>query len=346
MKIIVDAMSGDNAPDAVVKGVVDAVKELSVEAVLVGKGEVILDCLNKMGMDTLPKGIEIANADDVVTMEDDPTSVLKTRKESSMVLGLKMLADGEGDAFISAGNTGALLTASTLLVRRIHGVRRACFGPVIPTKTGSLVLIDCGANVECTPAFLQQFAIMGSVFANKIMNIERPRVALLNNGTESCKGTAVLKEAYAVLEDTDKKGLIRFIGNIEARDAMLGGTDVLVSDGFTGNIFLKAVEGTALFMMSELKHIFTASMFTKLAAAVCRKGIRSIKSKMDYRETGGTAIVGLKKTVIKAHGSSDARAIRSAILQATYYAKADISDSIGSELQKLSSPEVQIESSN
>lgn len=339
MKVIVDAMSGDYAPDAVVKGTIDAVRELSVEAVLVGKGEEILNCINRLGMDTLPKGIEVANADDIVSMEDDPTSVLRTRKESSMVVGLKMLSEGEGDAFVSAGNTGALLTASTLLVRRIHGVRRACFSPVIPTKNGALVLIDCGANVECSPSFLQQFALMGSVYAKKILNLSQPRVALLNNGTEECKGTDLQKDSYKLLTEAAEKGLIHFIGNMEAREAMLGGTDVLVTDGFTGNIFLKAVEGTALFMMSEMKRIFTAGLFTKLAAAVCSNGIRSLKSRMDYRETGGTAIIGLKKTVIKAHGSSDARAIRSAVLQAVNHAGADVSEEIGTLMMRLSSQE-------
>lgn len=336
MKIIIDAMSGDFAPEAIVKGTVDAVKEFSCEAVLVGRGEELLRCLNELGMDTLPEGIEISNADDVVTMEDDPTSVLKTRKNSSMVVGLRMLSEGLGDAFISAGNTGALLTAATLLVRRIHGVRRACFGPVIPTKSGAMVLLDCGANVECTPEFLQQFAVMGSVYAKKVLKVESPRVALLNNGSEECKGRELQKEAYALLQASNEKNILQFIGNMEARDAMLGQTDVLVADGYSGNIMLKAVEGTALFMMSELKSIFKKNLFTKLSAAVCSSGLLRMKKMMDYRETGGTAIIGLKKTVIKAHGSSDARAIRSAVKQAIWESEAKLSSDIEDELSKLS----------
>lgn len=316
MRIIIDAMGGDHAPKAIVQGAIDAAREFGVDIVLVGQGEEILRCLNEIGLDNLPKGIEVAHADDVVSMEDDPTRVLREHRDSSMVVGLKMLAEGNGDAMISAGNTGALLTAATLTVKRIKGIRRAAFGPVLPNKTGKMILVDGGANAECTPEFLLQFGFMGSIYAKQFLKIETPRVAILNNGVEEHKGLAVHQEAYQLLRQADEAGLLHFVGNVEARDAMLGAADVLVSDGFSGNVMLKTIEGTAMFMMSLLKKIFKKNLLTKLAAAICGSGIQELKGMMDYREIGGTAMIGLNKPVIKAHGSSDARAIRSAVMQA------------------------------
>lgn len=335
MKIIIDAMGGDLAPAAAVKGAIDAAEEFGVETVLVGSGEQILKSLKEFGLETLPQGVEIAHADDVVTMEDDPTLVLRQHKNSSMVIGLKMLANGEGDAFISAGNTGALLSAATLTVKRIHGVRRAAFAPVIPVKKGKMVLVDCGANVECTPEFLLQFGVEGSVYAEKVLGIENPRVAILNNGTEACKGTQLQKDTYLLLEKAGKAGIVNFIGNIEGREAMLGGCDVLVADGFSGNVFLKTLEGTALFLMSHLKGLFKKNALTMLAALICRSGINELKGLMDYRETGGTALLGLRKTVIKAHGSSDARAFRSSVKQAIESAKLQIEEELSEKVAGL-----------
>lgn len=316
MKIIIDAMGGDHAPQAAVKGAIDAAKEFGVDMILVGHGETILRCLNEIGLDNLPKGIEVANADDVVTMKDDPTKVLREHPNSSMVMGLRMLAEGNGDALISAGSTGALLTASTLTVKRIKGIRRAAFGPVIPTSSGCAVLIDCGANVECTPEFLLQFGLMGSVYAKRFLAMENPRVAILNNGAEEGKGLPLQKEAFPLLQAAHEAGILNFVGNIEARDVLLGGADVVVADGFSGNVMLKSIEGTALYMMSLLKEMFTKNVITKLGAACCAGGIKDLKGMLDYRETGGTALIGLQKPVIKAHGSSDARAFRSAVRQA------------------------------
>jgi len=295
MRIIIDAMGGDNAPMAIVQGAIDAAKEFGVDVILVGHGETILRCLNEIGLDNLPKGIEVAHADDVVTMEADPTNVMREHKESSMVIGLKMLADGQGDAFISAGNTGALLTAATLTVKRVRGVRRAAFGPVFPNKSGNMVLIDCGANVECTPEFLLQFGFMGSIYANRFLGIESPRVGLLNNGAEEHKGTPVHQEAYQLLKKAGEKGLLNFVGNVESRDAMLGAVDVLVADGFSGNIMLKAIEGTAMFMMSVIKGVFKETLLTKLAYLLCKGGMKGLKGMLDYRETGGTAMIGLNR---------------------------------------------------
>lgn len=316
MKIIVDAMGGDNAPQEIVLGALDAVKSQNVEVILVGRGEEILSVLHEQNLTTLPKGVEIANADDVVDMHDDPAQVLRKRPGSSMVLGLKMLAEGNGDAFVSAGSTGALLTAATLTVKRIKGIRRAAMGPSIPTKTGRCVLMDCGANVECTPEFLVQFAQMGALYAEKVMRIERPRVALLNIGTEDTKGGALQKETYALLQQAAQRGEMDFIGNVEGRDVPLGGADVVVADGFSGNILLKTVEGTALYLAGKLRGIFQRNVLTKLAALLCKKGIDEFRRDMDYREVGGTPFVGLKKPVIKAHGSSDRRAMECAVRQA------------------------------
>ena len=313
MRIVIDAMGGDHAPDSVVMGAVHAVKDFNAELVLVGKGEEILAALSRCKLDTLPKGIEIANAEDAVDMHDDPATVVKTRKDSSMIVGLKMLAEGKGDAFISAGSTGALLTASTLIVKRIRGIRRAALAPILPTATGHCILIDCGANAECTPELLVQFACMGSQFAKSELKIERPRVGLLNNGAEDTKGLPLHKATYPLLQELSDKGIIHFVGNVEGRDVPLGGADVVVTDGFSGNILLKSVEGTAKFMSGQMKEMFNKNIFTKIAALLCKDGLGKIKKTMDYRLVGGTPLLGISKPVIKTHGSSDELAIYHAI---------------------------------
>ena len=338
MRIIVDVMGGDNAPDAIALGAIEAAKEERLDVVLVGRGEAILQCLKNHGMETLPAGVEVANADDVVDMHDDPASVMKTRKNSSMLVGLQMLKDGGGDAFVSAGSTGALLTAATLIVKRIKGVRRAAMGPVIPTKTGGTVLIDCGATAECAPEFLLQFAFMGSYYAKKMLGVSNPRVALLNIGAEDSKGTKLQKDAYALLKKAGDAGYVNFIGNIEARGVPLGEADVVVSDGFSGNVLLKGIEGTALFMSGMMKDMFKKNIFTKLAAAMCMSGIQEFKSKLDYRQTGGTVLIGLTKPVVKAHGSSDAVAIRSAIRQAAQAVSSGFTDDIRANVEQMMVP--------
>ena len=297
--------------------------------------------MKKNGIETLPDGVEIANADDVVDMHDDPAKVIQKRKNSSMVIGLKLLADGMGDAFISAGSTGALLTGATLLVKRVKGIRRAAMGPELPNKAGGkTVLLDCGANAECTPEFLLQFGLIGSLHAKKSLGIENPRVGLLNIGTEDSKGTPLQKEAHGLLTDAAGKGLLNFIGNIEARDVLLGGVDVVVCDGFSGNVLLKSIEGTAYFMGSLMKHkIFKRNIFSMLGYLFCKKGVKEVFGMMDYREIGGTQFLGIKKPVIKAHGSSDALAFRNAIKQAMDAAKTDISAELEVGLQMLSAKE-------
>ena len=254
-----------------------------------------------------------------------------------MVVGLRLLSEEQADAMISAGSTGALLSGATLIVKRVKGIRRAAMGPAIPNKIGSkTVLCDCGANAECTPEFLLQFGIVGSLYAKKSLGIANPRVGLLNIGTEDSKGTPLQKEAYALLTDAHNKGLVNFIGNIEARDTLLGGVDVVVCDGFSGNVLLKSIEGTAMFMGSLMKNkIFKRNFLSKIGYLFCKSGVTEVVKMMDYREIGGTQFLGVKKPVIKAHGSSDALAFRNAVHQAMEATQADFSAELETALKVL-----------
>ena len=340
MKIILDAMGGDNAPEAPVLGAIEAVKAYGAQITLVGRGEAILAVLGKHGINDLPEGVEIANADDVVDMHDDPASVIHKRKNSSMIVGLKLLADGQGDAFVSAGSTGALLTGATLLVKRVKGIRRAAMAPAMPTKTGGKVIIcDCGANAECTPEFLLQFGLVASAYSKYTLGVENPRVGLLNIGSEDSKGTQLQKDAYALLKDTADKGLINFTGNVEARDVPLGAVDVVVCDGFNGNILIKSIEGTAMFMGSMLKRMFKKNLGSKLGYLLCRSGVKDLTKLLDYREIGGTQFLGIKKPVIKAHGSSDALAFRNAVKQAMTAAEGNFTAQLEQTLAALKGSE-------
>ncbi len=341
MKIILDAMGGDHAPEAPVLGAVGAAKLFGSQVTLVGRGEEILNVLRKNGIEDLPAGLEIANADDVIDMHDDPTRAIQRKKGSSMVVGLRMLAEGQGDAFVSAGSTGALLTGATLIVKRVKGVRRAAMGPAMPNKAGGkTVILDCGANAECTPEFLLQFGLMGSLYAKKTFGVENPKVGLLNNGTEESKGTPLQKEAYGLLTAAAEQGLINFVGNVEARDVPLGAVDVVVCDGFAGNVLLKSIEGTAMFMGSLMKHkIFKRSLLSKIGYLFCKKGVDEVMGMLDYRTIGGTEFLGIKKPVIKAHGSSDSLAFRNAIRQAETAAGNDISAELEQGLSQLATKE-------
>lgn len=333
MKIIVDAMGGDNAPQAIVQGALDAARELDVKIMLVGRTEEILKAMEACGEKTLPAGVEIHNATEVVEIADDPAFAFKHKKDSSLTVGLTLLRDGAGDAFVSAGSTGALLSGATLVTKRIRGIRRAAMAPQLPCAGGGhFVLCDCGANAECTAEYLLQFAYLGSFYAKRMMGVESPRVALLNIGAESEKGDSLRHEAYAALQAAGDEGRIRFVGNIESSDAMMGGADVVVADGFSGNIMLKSVEGTAKFLSKELKKMFLSSTKTKLAALLLRKDVEEFKKLLDASEIGGTPFLGISKPVIKAHGSSNARAIRNAVRQARDFAASgfiqDIQDNI------------------
>lgn len=340
MKIILDAMGGDNAPQAPVLGAIEAVKRYNADIILVGRGQEILEVLKKNGLDTLPEGVEIAHADDVVDMHDDPATVIHERKNSSMIIGLKMLADGKGDAFVSAGSTGALLTGATLLVKRVRGIRRAAMAPAMPTKAGTKVIIcDCGANAECTPEFLLQFGLVASAYSKFTLGVENPRVGLLNIGSEDSKGTQLQKDAYALLKDASNRGLLNFTGNVEARDVPLGAVDVVVCDGFSGNILIKSIEGTAMFMGSMLKRMFKKNLGSKLGYLLCKSGVQDMMKLLDYREIGGTQFLGIKKPVIKAHGSSDALAFRNAVKQAMTAAEGDFTVQLEKNLAALKGSE-------
>ena len=341
MRIILDAMGGDNAPLAPVMGAMQAVKDFGAQITLVGRGDQILEAMRSQGIQNLPEGVEIANADEVVDMHDDPANVIRKKKNSSMVIGLKMLSEGQGDAFVSAGSTGALLSGATLIVKRVKGIRRASMGPVMPNKAGGkTVMLDCGANAECTPEFLLQFGLVGSLYAKRYLGVANPKVGLLNIGSEDTKGTALQKEAYALLTDAAGKGLINFVGNVEARDVPLGAVDVIVCDGFSGNVLLKSIEGTAMFMGSLMKHkIFKRNFFSKIGYLFCKPGVDEVMKMMDYREIGGTQFLGIKKPVIKAHGSSDALAFRNAVKQAMDAANSDITEELEQMLRIVSDKE-------
>ena len=321
MKIIVDAMGGDNAPQAIVQGALDAHKKHGVDILLVGRAADVLRAAEACGEKTLPAGVELKDASEVVEIADDPATAFKMKKDSSLTVGLNLLKAGEGDAFVSAGSTGALLSGATLLVKRIRGIRRAAMGPVIPVLGGKAVLCDCGANAECTPEYLLQFAYLGNYYAKRVLGVEKPRVALLNIGAEEEKGDALRHETYALLQAAAEAGRLHFTGNIEAGDVMMGGADVVVADGFTGNVMLKSLEGTGKFLLKELKKMFLSSAKTKLAAAMVKSDMADMKKLLDPSEIGGTPFLGISKPVIKAHGSSDARAICNAVLRAKEYAE-------------------------
>ena len=338
MKIIVDAMGGDNAPQATVRGALEAVKEYGVEVILVGRGEDILSVIHEDGVAELPAGVEISHAGEVVEMCDNPATAFKEKKDSSLTVGLNLLKNGDGDAFVSAGSTGALLSGATLLTKRIKGIRRAALAPVIPTGAGGAVLVDCGATAECTPEFLLQFAFMGSYYAEHVLGRPEPKVALLNIGAEPSKGTDLQREAYALLRRAGDEGRINFVGNVEAREAVEGAVDVIVSDGYSGNIFLKTMEGTALFLGREIKKMFMKNLKTKIAALLMRDEIKAFKKLMDAGEVGGTALVGISKPVIKAHGSSDAYAVKNAIRQAMEFTKSGIIEDITENVDYMRLP--------
>ncbi len=338
MRIIVDAMGGDNAPQAPVQGALQAIKEYGVEVVLVGRGEEILEALQKEGVAELPQGLSITHADQVVEMCDNPATAFKEKKDSSLTVGLNLLKSGEGDAFVSAGSTGALLSGATLLVKRIKGIRRAAMAPVVPTGGGGSVLIDCGATAEGTPEFLLQFAFMGSYYAERVLGRPEPRIGLLNIGAEPSKGTGLQREAYQLLQKAKEEGRINFVGNVEAREAVEGAVDVIVADGYSGNIFLKAVEGAGLFLSREMKKMFMKSIRTKLAALLMKDGLRDFKKLLDANEVGGTALLGISKPVIKAHGSSNGYAMKNAIRQAVEFSRSGIVEDITENVEYMRLP--------
>ncbi len=325
MRIIADAFGGDNAPLEVLKGCEMAVKEYGIEISLVGDEAEIKKCATENNINI--EGMDIIHADEVFSMHDNPKEIIKTKSNTSMAVGLKALAEGRGDAFISAGSTGALIMGSTFLVKRIKGVKRAAFGSALPTTKGKyFFLMDEGANVDCRPEMLLQFGIMASCYAENVMGIENPTVGLLNIGTEDSKGGELQLEAYKLLKDAP----INFIGNVEARDLMSGICDVVVADGFSGNVALKMAEGVASSVMKMIKGVFYKNIITKLAALMVKPYIKTVKDTMDYKKIGGAPIIGVKKPVFKAHGNSDAEAFKNAL----GLAKASVENNFIEKLEK------------
>ncbi|MBQ1991961.1 MAG: phosphate acyltransferase PlsX [Clostridia bacterium] len=326
MKIIVDAFGGDNAPLEIIKGCAMAVEEYGVEIILTGNEEIIkrVSTENNISLNNM----EIVHTDVVVLADDDASVVVKEKKDSSMGLGFQLLAQGKGDAFVSAGNSGALVMGSTLIVKRIKGIKRPAFAPVMPKSQGCFMLIDGGANNEVRPEMLQQFGIMGSIYMNKVMGIENPRVALANVGTEEHKGTQLQHDAYKLLSESN----LNFVGNVEGRDIPADACEVLVADGFTGNMILKTYEGVALELMSKIKSVFKKSVKNKLAAAIIMKDMKELAKEMDYNEYGGAAIMGLNKPVFKAHGSSKARTMKNAIKLTKQFVEGNVIEEISKNI--------------
>lgn len=329
MKIGVDMLGGDNAPFATLEGCAEAVKEYGIGILAFGDRKTLEKTAAERGISL--ENIEICDSDGEIPMDAEPNEILKQYSGSSMAQLLKAVAEGKCDAAVSAGSTGALLVGATFLVKRIKGIKRAALAPVIPTLSGEYLLIDSGANAECRPEMLQQFGVMGSIYMEKVEKIDSPRVGLINVGTEECKGGTLQKEAYTLLKDSK----LNFCGNVEARDIPNGVCDVAVADGFTGNIVLKMTEGVAIGLMKEIKGIMYSSVLTKLAALTMKKKLHGLKNKMDYSEHGGAPLLGITKPVIKAHGSSDGRAIKNAIRQAVIFTESGAIDIISSTVKEI-----------
>ncbi|MBR3119417.1 MULTISPECIES: phosphate acyltransferase PlsX [Oceanobacillus] len=329
MRLAIDAMGGDNAPKEVVLGAMDAISEIkNLNITLYGDEKQIKPFL------TNDKNIEIVHTDEVITSDDEPVRAVRRKKNSSLVLMAKAVKDGYADACISAGNTGALMSAGLFVVGRIPGIDRPALSPTLPTVDGKgFLMLDVGANVDAKPDHLVQYAIMGSIYSEKVRQIQNPTVGLLNVGTEDGKGNDLTKKTFELLE----KAPINFIGNVEARDILNHAADVVVTDGFSGNVALKTIEGTAQTIFTLLKETFMASAKTKIAAALAKNDLRGLKDKLDYSEYGGAGLFGLAAPVIKAHGSSNSRAILSAIKQASYMVENDVTNTIKTTVESIES---------
>lgn len=337
MKILIDAFGGDNSPEEVIAGTIEALKEESdFVAVLVGKEEVIKNLLE--GYEYDKSRVEIINAPDVITCEEEPTVAVRRKPESSICVAFKELKEnGEARAFVSAGSTGAVLVGATLKLGRIKGVNRPALCPIMPTAKGDkqVILLDSGANADCKSINLLQFALMGTVYA-EALGVENPKVALLSNGTEDEKGNMLNHEVFPMLKAA--KG-INFVGNIEARDILSGDIDVVVCDGFAGNVAVKAIEGAIKTFMTLMKQGIYSSFKGKLGGMLLKDTFKTLGKKMDYNNHGGALFVGVNKAVIKAHGSSKRAAIKAAVLQAKKYAHFDIADKITAKLELQESGE-------
>lgn len=331
MKIIVDAFGGDNAPQEILLGCAQARADLGVDILLTGDKARLEACAKELGLSQDLAKMEILPCGEILTMEDEPTSVIREKTDSSMAVGLRTLAQGRGDAFASAGNSGALVVGATTIVKRVRGVKRVAFAPVMPGSNGFFMLIDGGANVDCRPEMLLQFGLMGSAYMKNVMGVENPRVALANVGAEEHKGDQLRQEALALLKACPD---IRFTGNIEARDIPYNQADVVVADGFTGNMILKLYEGVAMALMDKIKGVFMGSLKGKLAAAMVYNDLKKMKKELDYNEYGGAPIMGCSKPVFKIHGSAKASTVKSALALSRDYTQSGIIEQIGQAVSK------------
>lgn len=322
MKIIIDAFGGDNAPLEIIRGAILAVDEYDIDIILVGDEEKINRCCADNNINL--KRTEIVDAKEIITMHDNAKTVLKDKEDSSMAVGFRLLNEGKGDAFVSAGNTGAVTVGATLITKRIKGVKRPAIASVMPSAKNPILLMDCGANSECRAEFLYQFGLMGSLYMQHILKYDNPKIAIANNGEEETKGTPLVKEAYALM----KNAPYNFIGNIEGRQIPFGDADVVVADGFTGNLILKTYEGVAKVLMNGIKAAFMKNTISKLSYLGVKSGIDDMKKQFDYKEYGGAVLLGVKKPVVKAHGSADARTFKNAIKQAVWFLENNLIEEI------------------
>ena len=327
MNIVVDAYGGDNAPLAVLEGAAQAVSELGVHITLVGDRKALAECAKEHRISL--KNMSVIDCSSVIDIHEEPTEILKSRRDCTMAKGLDALAEGKGDAFVSAGSTGALVVGSTMIAKRIKGIKRPALAPIMPTAKGYMILLDAGANVDCRPEMLKQFAIMGSIYMERVMGIASPKVGLVNVGAEDTKGRDLEKEAYKLLTEAD----IDFYGNIEARDIPQGECDVIVTDGFTGNVVLKLYEGMGSFFSHELKDMLTGNIGGKAVALLILSKIKAFRKRLDYTEVGGGIMIGVQHPVIKAHGSSNGKAFFNAIRQAKKCVDEDITGEIARALK-------------
>ena len=337
MKILLDAMGGDNAPDATIKGAVRAISEISAEVVLIGNEEIInakvKEFYGKEKLSDINSRLSIKHATEQIEMEDTPTVAIKHKKDSSMVVGFRMLKEGEGDVFVSAGNSGALLTGATLLVGRIKGIDRPAIAPMLPAYKKSFMLMDAGANTNCKPLNLVQFAQMSTIYLKNTFGIESPKIGLLNIGTEDTKGNDLVKETYNILKEQSEELGINFVGNVEGRDCFSGEIDAVITDGFTGNVFLKTTEGLGKLVKRNLTESLKRNIWTTIGAIPCLPAIKRFSKTMDYKESGGALFLGVKKPVVKAHGSSDEYLFYFTLKQAENFVKSGAVEKMKEEFE-------------
>ncbi|MCH5351910.1 MAG: phosphate acyltransferase PlsX [Acutalibacter sp.] len=333
MKIIVDAFGGDNAPQEILLGCAQAMDELGIDIVLTGDRARLEAAAREMGLSDQLSRMEIIQCGEVLTMEDDPMSVIREKTDSSMAVGLRALAEGRGDAFASAGNSGALVVGATTIVKRIRGVKRVSFAPILPKKQGFFMLNDGGANVDCRPEMLLQFGLMGAEYMKKVMGVENPRVGLANVGTESHKGDDLRQSAYKLLSNFPG---INFVGNVEPREIPNDACDVVVADGFTGNMLVKMYEGVALTLFDLIKDVFKKNLKNKVAAGMVYGDMKALKKQVDYNEYGGAPIMGATKPVFKIHGSAKAATVKNALRLTRDYTQSGFTEEIGRILKEKS----------